>query len=297
MSAAWDPPEGILLYYSGASKLDPPQAYTMTKLLYQHAGSGVFVITLNDPKRLNSMSLNLTQELTLVIEHARRDERCKVVMWTGAGRAFCAGGNFSDPSSTVPEEVYQGYVHAGVAVPLPDISLAGPTRAMIKFPKPSLSAVNGVAIGGGVNLAFVWQDLCYAAEEATFRFPFAELGLTPELGSSVLLPRIVGLPRAKELLQLGTEFSAQKAHELGLCTEVVPGSRVVSRALEAATQLAAVPQFALRESKRLMNRELAETIDRITEDELLTIRKAISSPETVQAMTNLIRKQSKRAKL
>eukprot|EP00413_Alexandrium_margalefii_P027873 CAMPEP_0204570372 /NCGR_PEP_ID=MMETSP0661-20131031/38278_1 /ASSEMBLY_ACC=CAM_ASM_000606 /TAXON_ID=109239 /ORGANISM="Alexandrium margalefi, Strain AMGDE01CS-322" /LENGTH=307 /DNA_ID=CAMNT_0051578553 /DNA_START=65 /DNA_END=986 /DNA_ORIENTATION=+ len=293
MAAAWGPPEDISLYFCGTSELDPPRSYTMSKMTYRHAGGGVFVVTLNDPKRLNCMSLNLAQELSLLIEHAKRDDRCKVVVWTGAGRAFCSGGNFSDASSTVPEDVYQGYVHAGIAMPLPDISLAGATRAMIKFPKLSIAAVNGITVGGGVNLAFVWQDFCYVAEGVTFRYPFAELGLTPELGSSVLLPKIIGLPRAKELMQMGTELPARRACELGLCTAVVPASEVVGRAVDEAQRLAAKPQFALRESKRLMNRELAESIDAITAEELESIRKAITSPETVQAMSALMRKSAK----
>jgi len=296
MAEAMDAPEDILLYYSGTSVLDTPKPYKMTKMTYQHAGNGVFVITLNDPKRLNCMSLNLAQELSLIIEHVEKDDRCKVVVWTGAGRAFSSGGNFADASTSVPDEIYEGYVHAGVAMALPDISLAGPTRAMIKLSKISIAAVNGVTVGGGVNLAFVWQDFAYVAEGIIFRFPFAELGLTPELGSSVLLSKIVGMPRAKELMQLGKEFSAQRAYDLGLCTEVVLGD-VLKRALEAANQLAAVPQFALRESKRLMNRELVESIDRITEDEYLTQRKAITSPETMKAMAALMKKSSKKSNL
>mmetsp|Transcript_36557 Transcript_36557/g.49915 ORF Transcript_36557/g.49915 Transcript_36557/m.49915 type:complete len:168 (-) Transcript_36557:81-584(-) len=164
---------------------------------------------------------------------------------------------------------------------------------MIRFPKPSLAAVNGLTVGGGVNLAFVWQDLCYVAEGATFRYPFADLGLTPELGSSVLLARIVGLPRAKELIMMGREFSAREALQLGLCTEVVGAAEVVGRALEAAKALARKPQFALRESKRLMNRGLTESIDEVTEEELRTIRSAITSPETVQAMASFMKKSAK----
>lgn len=297
MTAEWGQPEDIILYYSGTSDLDPPKPYTMTKMLYQHAGDGVFVITLNDPKSLNAMSLNMAQELTLLLEHVKRDDRCKVIVWTGTGRAFSAGGNFANPSSSVPDEIQEGYVHAGVALELPDISLAAVTRAMLKLPKISIAAVNGITVGGGVNLAFAWQDFSYVAEGLTFRYPFADLGLTPELGSSLIIPKIVGLQRAKELMQLGKEFSAQRAFELGLCTEVVPGAEVVSKAVAVAKQLAAKPQFALLESKRLMNRDLVESIDHVTEDEYHTISKAISSPETMKAMAALIQKSSKKSKL
>merc|ERR1719203_2390681 len=102
---------------------------------------------------------------------------------------------------------------------------------MVKFPKISISAVQGPAVGGGTNIAFTWQDFCYAAKEATFQLPFSELGLTPELGSSVILARQIGLSRAKVLLQLGRKFSAQESHELGLVTEVAPTAEVLERAL------------------------------------------------------------------
>ncbi|OLP86257.1 Enoyl-CoA delta isomerase 2, mitochondrial [Symbiodinium microadriaticum] len=315
--AALGEAEEILLYYSGESALDPPKPYKMSRIMYQDAGNGVFVITLNDPARLNCMSLNLAQEVSLLLEHVKRDERCKVIVWTGAGRAFSAGGNFTDASTTVPEEVYEGYVRAGIATRLPDISLSGPTRAMIKLPKLSIAAVNGMAIGGGVNLALVWQDFVYVSQDAVFRYPFGELGLTPELGSSVLLPQVVGLVRAKELLQLGREFSAKEALEMGLCTAVVAPEEVLTKAIEAAKKLAAMPQFALRESKRLLNKDLVARIDGITEEELKAFKKVVEAwsqkvmhgmssswssswtacaqadPETVKAMMSLAKRTSK----
>jgi|EP00927_Polykrikos_kofoidii_P075332 2-(1,2-epoxy-1,2-dihydrophenyl)acetyl-CoA isomerase len=293
MSSSLGAPEEVLLFYSGSSELNPPKPYMMSKLLYQNAGDGVFVITLNDPKRLNCMSLNLAEEIILVIEHAKRDDRCKVLVWTGAGRAFCAGGNFSDQRTTVPNGIVDGYVHAGIALAPPDISAAAATRAMIKFPKLSIAAVNGLAVGGGVNVAFVWHDMCFAAEEAKFRFPFGQLGLTPELGSSFFIPRIVGLARAKELLMLGKEFSAKRAHEMGLVNEVVSGGEVLARALATAKEIATLPQFALRESKRLINGELRTLVDGATEDEYHTIRNAFADKETQQAMATMMKKTSK----
>lgn len=297
MASEWGAPEDILLYYSGTSELKPPKPYTMSKILYQDAGDGVFVVTLNDPKRLNCMSLNLSMELVLILEHLKRDDRCKVVVWTGAGRAFCAGGNFTDSSTTVPDEVFEGYVNAGIALALPDISMAAQTRAILKLPKISIAAVNGVTVGGGVNMAFVWQDFCYVADGVSFRYPFGELGLTPELGSSYLLPKIIGLPRAKVLMQLGEEFSARRACELGLCTEVVAPEDVLPKALAAAKKLASMPQFALQQSKRLVNQEIVAAIDAVTKDEYDTIRKAITSPETMKAMAALAARTSKKSKL
>jgi len=291
--AAMDAPEDILLFYSGTSELNPPMKYRMHHITYQHVGDGVFLITLNDPKRLNCMSQNLVLELLLVIEHAKRDERCKVIVWTGAGRAFCSGGNFTDPTVHVPDGIWDGYVHAGLALPLPDISAASQTRAMIRFPKVSIVAVNGLTLGGGTNIALLWNDISFVAEDVTFKYPFTEFGLTPELGSSVLLGRIIGLTRAKRLIQLGVEFTAKEALEWGLCTEVVRKEDVLSKALAAAKSLATKPQGAMRESKRLMNRDLIESIDRITEDEYHTIAKVMATPETQKAMMKVMAKTAK----
>jgi len=289
-------PEDLLLYYEGTSELNPPRPFTPTKVLYQHAGDGVFLITLNDEKSLNSMSNDLSRHLGIVIEHARRDERCKVVVWTGAGRAFCSGGNFGAAKTSISDEVWAGYRHFGCAVSDPDIAMAGNTRMMIKFAKISISAVNGIAIGGGVNLAWIWQDFCYASQEATFQFPFPDLGLTPELGSSVILAKMIGLPRAKMLLQMGKKITAEEAQAWGLVTEVVPTAEVVERALAAARKLASQPQFALQQNKRLVNAELIKSIDQITEDENETIRAAFQDSETQQRLAALMARTSGKAK-
>merc|ERR1711972_403600 len=119
------------------------------------------------------------------------------------------------------------------------------------------------------------------------------IGLDARIRIFCLVSKIVGLTRAKELLQLGNEFSARKALDIGLATEVVPKADVLSKAMAVAKRLASMPQFALLQSKRLMNRELAESIDQITEDELTTIKKAISDPETVKAMMSVRKKTAK----
>jgi len=276
--------------------LDPPLRYMMSKVLYQDAGNGVFVITLNDPKRLNCQSRNLTEECALVVEHAKRDDRCKVLVWTGAGRAFSAGGNFTDNSTTVPDGVVEGYIKAGVILPA-DTAQAGLTREMLKLPKISISAVNGLAVGGGVNVSIGWQDLAFASEDATFKLPFGELGLSPELGSSFLLPKLIGTMRAKELLQLAPTIDAKRAHEIGLVVEVTPKGEVLQRAVEVAHRLAGYPQYALRQSKRLINSEIVKAIDAVTEDEYYTIHKVFADPETQQGMAALIARTSKRSKL
>merc|ERR1712113_741071 len=102
-----------------------------------------------------------------------------------------------DTEILVPPGTWDGAIAAGLALPQPDIAMASQTRLMIKLTKPSIGAINGMAVGGGANVAFTWQDQVYVADAATFRYPFADLGITPELGSSFLLQKIVGSTRAK----------------------------------------------------------------------------------------------------
>lgn len=264
-------------------------------MLYQDAGGGVFVLTLNNPKMKNAMDYHFMSELALMIEHVRRDERCKALVWTGAGQDFCSGAVFRDVATTVPEEVTAGYVEAGLQYTAPDLVAAGSTQQMLGLGKLSISAVAGLAIGGGVNMALVWQDHAVAEEGATFRYPFAELGFVPELGSSMLLGKIVGHRRAKQLLMLAQEFSAREAQEYGLITEVVPNGQALARAVALARKLTSFPQAALRETKRLMRKELMQGLKEATEDELQTFDEVFRSEETLMAVARAAAQRKKRA--
>jgi enoyl-CoA hydratase/carnithine racemase len=169
---------------------------------------GVAVATYNTPENLNCLSPSLTSETFLILEHAARDEACKVLIWTGAGeRAFCAGaalkGKGEHFEEHVPSHVRNDYDSRRMfpqspAVNPPDMVMARQTVAFWDFPKPLIMAVNGLAVGGGANIALAnYADLVICSANARFKYPFSTLGLTPELGSSALIPFVVGMAKAK----------------------------------------------------------------------------------------------------
>merc|ERR1712196_56384 len=179
----------------------------------------------------------------LILRHAARDERVKVLVWTGHGRAFSSGaegfvGNKAPPP-TLPKEVMEWYArtqgyHPGGSVPgYLDPARKSLTLEFWDFPKPSICAVNGLAVGGAVNVALAnYHDIVISSTEGRFQYPFANIGVPPEMGSSLLIPQIVGMTRAKSLMLVGNWFSAQEAKEMGLLLEVTDPEKLMLRAME-----------------------------------------------------------------
>jgi len=131
------------------------------------------------------------------------------------------------------------------------------------FPKPSIVAVNGLAVGGAANICLAnCHDLILASEEAKFMYPFAKLGITPEMGSSFLMPLLVGPTKAKRMMMLGEWLSAKDALDMNLVLEVLPAQELMPKAMAMAKTLAANKnQFALGLNKRLMNRHLRQYME------------------------------------
>jgi enoyl-CoA hydratase/carnithine racemase len=156
--------------------------------------------------------------------------------------------------------------------------------------KPVVAAVGGPAVGIGSTL-LLHCDLVYAAPNARFQLPFVPLGIVPEFGSTYLLPLLAGYQRAAELLLLGQPFTAQKAYEVGIVTQVVPENELLQKAKEAARLLAALPAESIRLTKRLMKKrhgaELAETIA----EEVKTFTARLDSPEAKEAMSAFLEKR------
>jgi len=209
---------------------------------------GVATITLNRPEVLNALTLEIYAQLRDLFEALRADESVKVVVVTGAGRAFCSGGDVHKIIGAVLERDMRGHLEfcrmTGQVV-----------RNMRLLPKPIIAAVNGVAAGAGAVLALAC-DLRVMAEGAKFAFLFTRVGLTgADMGAAYLLPRAVGAARAMELLLLGDDLDAAAAERMGLVNRVVPAHRVLPTALEWASRLARGPSLALGMTKRLVNDE------------------------------------------
>lgn len=204
----------------------------MHTVTLSHPADGVTVLTLDRPDHLNAMTAELVQDLHDALATIGRDPGCRVVVLTGAGRAFCAGldlNGYGEPP--VPGGMPAGGVPAAMAVQRHIASL--PLR-MRQLPQPVIAAVNGAATGGGLALV-LGSDVRIAAASARFGAAFIRVGLSAcDIGTSWLLPRLVGAGRAHELMLTGRVFDAEEAARIGLVLQVVPDDVLLQRCLDEA---------------------------------------------------------------
>jgi len=216
----------------------------------------VCIVTMNRPAKFNAMNLRMRQELGDCFLALGTDETLRAVVLTGAGTAFSAGGDIND---------FEGDPQA-----LHDLMSRVSHRwfrALWNLPQPVIVAVNGAAAGGGCNLALS-GDLIYACEEAYFAQTFVEIGLVPDLGGVFLLPRLVGLARAKEMAMLGERISARDAAAMGLVNAVVPAGGLLDKAKDAARTIAAKSPQAIPMIKKMMNRSFESSMEAVLDQEL-----------------------------
>ncbi|MBC7344314.1 MAG: enoyl-CoA hydratase/isomerase family protein [Clostridia bacterium] len=204
--------------------------------------NGIATITLNRPESLNALSLSMAREIARAIEQVRADDDCKVVIITGAGRAFCAGGDIKAMQRGMTTVEGREYV----------MEVGRVILAMRDLEKPIIAAVNGYAMGAGFNLALA-ADLIIAAKEAKFGQLFVQVGLAIDAGGSYYLPRAVGLARAKELVFTGRIIDAGEAFSMGLINRVTEKESLEEEVVSLATGLARGPTQALGLSKILIN--------------------------------------------
>src|SRR5215475_12443010 len=208
--------------------------------------AGILRVELNRPGQKNAMTAGMYTSLAGIFREADKDEAVRVVLWHGAGDAFCAGNDIGDFLKKPPG--------SGES---PQSALI---NALIGFEKPIVAAVQGAAIGGGTTM-LTHCDFVYAGESAKFKLPFIDLALVPEFGSSFSIPARVGHLRAAELFLLGETFGAARAAELGLVNRVVPDEHLFATAMENAKKLAAKPSGALRATKRLLKQGFIEQVE------------------------------------
>ena len=193
--------------------------------------SGVATLTLNRPQSLNAFVPQMNQEVLEALKDGERDTAVRCFVITGAGRAFCAG---QDLKSRTPDE--KGSLGASLREKYNPM-----IRQIRQMEKIVIAAVNGVAAGAGCNLALAC-DLRVASEEAKFIQSFVRVGLAPDSGGSFLLPRIVGLSKAMELLLLGETVDAQEARRIGLVAKVFPAAEFAQSARALAATVACAPR-------------------------------------------------------
>ncbi len=215
------------------------------KCLLYEVKDAVATLTLNRPERLNALGDTLREDLHAAVLRASQDGDVRAVVLTGAGKAFCAGGDVK-----AMNEAKEGRAERPLAekvAPLRDRVLL----ALRDAPKPVIAAVNGAAAGAGMNLA-LGCDIRLASTAAKFTQAFVKRGLHPDWGGTYFLPRLVGMAKACELVFTGDVIDAQEALRLGLVNAVYPPEELMRATYELAQKLAAGPPVAIRLAKRAL---------------------------------------------
>lgn len=207
----------------------------------QARDGAVAILTLDDPATLNAMTPDLLGSLAAAIAQAESDPDVRAIVLTGAGRGFCSGQNLK------AFEVLGSDIVAGVMT-----HYWPAMQAMRTCGVPIVVAVNGVAAGGGFSLAMA-GDIILAARSAKFIQVFSRIGLVPDLGSTWLLPRLIGRQRALELMLLNEPLSADTAHEWGLVRQVVDDAELLAEAIKLAKRIADGPTRALVATRMLLD--------------------------------------------
>lgn len=210
----------------------------MSDTVLYEAADAVATITLNRPERLNAMTSELLETLAERLEEAAADDAIRVVVVTGAGRGFCAGGDlaamaedfFADPDRAAQVAGLRGHMRC--------------SELLREMPKVTIAAVNGACAGAGLSLACA-ADLRIAAASAVFRTAFVRAGVSGDFGGTWLLPRLIGAGRARELYLRNTRVGATEAVRIGLAAEAVDDPAFAERVRAVARELAAGPPLAL----------------------------------------------------
>ncbi|MBI2170769.1 MAG: enoyl-CoA hydratase/isomerase family protein [Chloroflexi bacterium] len=216
----------------------------------------VAMVTLNRPEVLNAINRQMQDELEAALGQAL-EQGARVVVLTGAGRGFCSG---ADVTNMAPAQSRRGHPLAQDPVRQVRKPLGWPALRLHRFPKPTIAAVNGVAAGAGLSLAMAC-DLRIAGESARFSSIFVRRALAPDYGCTYLLPRLVGMEKALEMMYTGDIIDAQEALRIGLVGRVVPDSELMSTAIGLAERLAQGPPITIELIKRVAYRSLANTLE------------------------------------
>jgi enoyl-CoA hydratase/carnithine racemase len=247
----------------------------MSDIITEPSGA-ILRVQLNRPAQKNAMTSSMYTSLADILNEADKDDAIRVVLWHGAGDAFCAGNDIGDflKNPPGPGEFPQGRL----------------MDALVEFDKPIVAAVQGAAIGGGTTM-LTHCDFVYAGESAKFQMPFINLALVPEFGSSFSIPARVGHLRAAELVLLGQPFTATRAAELGLVTRVVPDGDLLATATETAQKLAAKPSGALLASKRLIKQASIGEVKAAMKIENEEFFERVRSAEAKEALAAFLEKR------
>lgn len=237
---------------------------------------GVFHIIFNREAKRNALTRVMYDKLGEGIEKAELDPKIRVILIYGNGKCFCAGNDlkdFQDLDSGTRTRPARSWI-----------------ELLLKAKKPIIAAVHGYAIGVGVTMLLHF-DLVYAAENTRFQFPFVNLGLIPEIGSTFLLPELIGRQRAAELFFFGDWFSAEEAKKIGMINKIYSENELISEVTLLAEKLAEKPPEALRQVKAYIKKYYSGVLDKLMPAEMAEFVKRQRSPEAQEAFKAFFEKR------
>lgn len=253
-----------------------------TTLKYEVSDS-VATITLNRPKVLNAMNTEMFSELNCVFDTMMSDSAVRAVLITGEGRGFCSGADLKamgNESSLLEPGAFKTYMRV-----INELILK-----MLRLDRPIVAAVNGPATGAGANLVLA-SDIIFMAREAFLSQIFVKRGLVPDFGGLYLLPRYVGMAKAKELLFTGDYVDGEEAVRLGIANRVLPLDDLITEATAFAKRLASGPTVAIGLAKQGVHRGLESGLDAVLEFESLAQAIVRTTGDTVEAITAFLEKR------
>ena len=240
-------------------------------------------ITLNRPENRNSMTDDVLEGLRAAVARVREDAEVRCVIVTGRGTSFCAGADFK---TQVQRDDGTGRTLANER----SFAMYSPFLSLLEVGVPVIGALNGHAVGGGLGLALVC-DLRVANAEAKYGANFVRIGLHPGMASTYLLPRLIGLPRALELLLTGRIVTGLEAAEYGLVNYALPADQVLPRARELAREIASAAPIAVRWTKRSIYRNLAWDPSAAAEVEAHAQSRTVETDDAKEGMKALLEKR------
>ena len=254
----------------------------MADYLHLENVDGVATLTIDRPHVRNAVPGGGWDALHELFDEVARDEDVRVLVLTGAGEDFCSGADVGgDRAERQPH-------------PLDSMRSVGRAcQTLHTLPKPTIARVDGVAAGAGLNMALAC-DFVLASDRSRFSEIFARRGLNIDFGGSFILPRIVGMQRAKELVMLADVIDAPRAYEMGLVNRVVPQPELDAMVAEFVEKLVAGPPIALATSKKLLNQSFSSTLEEALEAEGIGQAYQFTTKDTTEAMTAFVEKRPPR---
>jgi 2-(1,2-epoxy-1,2-dihydrophenyl)acetyl-CoA isomerase len=238
--------------------------------------NGIATLTLNRPRALNALNRQMLEELDLALDNIAHDQQVKVVVLTGARRAFCFGADFEDLSGETTEATVEKFQDM-----LPRFQNV--IRKLYDLPQPAIASLNAFAAGAGLDLALAC-DIRVATDKVKLSEAFVKMSLVPDGGGTWALQRLIGYARAAELIFTGEPIDATQAERIGLVNRVVPAAELEATVQTLAAQIAAATTAVVRRSKKLMRSNASVSLNEALNNEELAQLDCVADPQFVEML-------------